>query len=222
MDDMLAEQYASHCRSIMEMWLLAKGQARGGNLAPTAAHALIARARGAIEKISGKDSSYSIQMNEILSMHANEEYKAELLVGVIYGLEEDLRHGFLTSLTDMVHGELFSNYMDMAQYLLSEGYKDAAAVIAGSTLEEHLRQLCKKHGISLQVTSKDGTPQPKKASVMNQDLGRQIISLYDQKQVTAWLDLRNNAAHGKYDEYTKAQIDLLIGGLRDFISRHPA
>ena len=79
MDDKLAEQYASHCRSIMEMWLLAKGQARGRNLVPTAAHALIARARGAIEKISSKESSYSIQMNEILSMDAHVDYKAELL-----------------------------------------------------------------------------------------------------------------------------------------------
>ncbi len=35
----------------------------------------------------------------------------------------------------------------MAEHLLDEGYKDAATVIAGSSLEPHLRQLCQKSGI---------------------------------------------------------------------------
>ena len=32
----------------------------------------------------------------------------------------------------------------------------------------------------------------------------------DQKLITAWLDLRNKAAHGKYDEYTADRFDKLI------------
>jgi hypothetical protein len=44
----------------------------------------------------------------------------------------------------------------------------------------------------------------------------------DQKQVTAWLDLRNKAAHGKYTEYTKERVDLMLDGVRNFVSRvHP-
>ncbi len=38
----------------------------------------------------------------------------------------------------------------MAEYLLKEGYKDPAAVITGSTLEEHLRKLCIKNGIDIE------------------------------------------------------------------------
>ena len=40
-----------------------------------------------------------------------------------------------------------------------------------------------------------------------------------QKQITAWLDLRNNAAHGKYSEYTQEQVSLLLQGVMDFIIR---
>jgi hypothetical protein len=40
--------------------------------------------------------------------------------------------------------------------------------------------------------------------------------------VTAWLDLRNKAAHGQYADYTKEQVALTLQGVRDFISRHPA
>ena len=38
----------------------------------------------------------------------------------------------------------------------------------------------------------------------------------------AWNDTRNKAAHGKYSEYTKDQVALLIQSVRDFITRNPA
>ncbi len=41
-------------------------------------------------------------------------------------------------------------------------------------------------------------------------------------QITAWLDIRNNAAHGKYSEYNNQQVDLMINGMRVFISNNPA
>jgi hypothetical protein len=45
-------------------------------------------------------------------------------------------------------------------------YKDAAAVIAGSTLEEHLRKLAQKNGVAIEKA--DGAP--KKADALNADL----------------------------------------------------
>jgi hypothetical protein len=44
----------------------------------------------------------------------------------------------------------------------------------------------------------------------------------DQKQVTAWAGLRNDAAHGNYGNYTDEQVKLMVAGIRDFISRNPA
>jgi hypothetical protein len=108
--------------------------------------------------------------------------------------------------------------MEMAEHLLDQGYKDPAAVITGSVLEEHLRKLCDKHGI---IVSQGG--KPKKADALNAELaGANVYSKLDQKNVTAWLDLRNKAAHGKYGEYTKDQVALLIQSVRDFITRNPA
>ena len=106
----------------------------------------------------------------------------------------------------------------MADHLLSEEYKDAGAVITGSTLEEHLRQLCVKNGIAT-----DTAGRPKKADTLNAELAAQsVYSKLDQKSITAWLDLRNKAAHGKYGEYSKEQVALLIQGVRDFMARVPA
>ena len=43
-----------------------------------------------------------------------------------------------------------------------------------------------------------------------------------QKSVTAWLDIRNKAAHGRNDEYTKEEAKILIDSVRNFINQHPA
>jgi hypothetical protein len=106
----------------------------------------------------------------------------------------------------------------MAEYLLSEGYKDPGAIVIGSVLEEHLRQLSVKNGI---LTSTAG--KPKKADQLNADLARKgAYSKLDQKSITSWLDLRNKAAHGKYGEYTKEQVDLMLQCIQNFMARVPA
>jgi hypothetical protein len=106
----------------------------------------------------------------------------------------------------------------MAEELLSKNYKDAAAVITGSSLEVHLRALCVRHSIDIQANGK-----PKKADTMNADLKRaEVYGGFDQKQVTAWLDLRNSAAHGEYTNYDGNDVRHFISGLRVFVSKYPA
>ncbi len=95
-------------------------------------------------------------------------------------------------------------------------------VEAGSTLESHLRNLCDKASIKT-TFKRAGKEVNKKADTINANLTKEdIYSKLDQKNITAWLDLRNKAAHGHYDEYTKEQVSLLIESIGDFIARKPA
>jgi hypothetical protein len=107
----------------------------------------------------------------------------------------------------------------MAEYLLKEDYKDSAAVMTGSVLEEHLRQLCIRNSIPIE-TIKDGKPVAKKAALLNSELASaNIYNKLDLKSILSWLDLRNKAAHGHYTEYTREQVELLYQGVTNFISR---
>lgn len=104
-------------------------------------------------------------------------------------------------------------------HLLSAGYKDAAAVMIGSTLEEHLRRLADSSSVSI-TREVDGVPVAKKTELLNADLAKaEIYSKLDQKAVTTWLDLRNKAAHGKYEEYESRQVELMNQGVTEFMSR---
>ena len=55
--------------------------------------------------------------------------------------------------------------------------------------------------------------EPKKADQLNADLFKaRASSGLGQKNVTAWLDMRNRAAHGRYNEYKK-EVALLVDGV---------
>lgn len=137
------------------------------------------------------------------------------VVGNLRALRTAYEAGYLATVTELVHAELFVDFLEMADYLLSEGYKDPAAIIGGSVLEEHLRQLSVKHGISVTTGGK-----PKKSDLLNAELASAgVYTKLDQKSVTTWLDLRNKAAHGKFTEYNKQQVEFLLQSVRDFIVR---
>ena len=120
----------------------------------------------------------------------------------------------------LIAAELFADFLEMADHLLQQGYKDPAAVIIGSVLEEHLRQLCNANSISTESKNNKGILIPKKADRLNSDLAKEnVYSKLDQKAVTMWLDLRNKAAHGKYDEYTSEQVTNMYSGITEFMAR---
>ena len=185
---------------------------------------LITRIKAIVKRIIGNDSEYYKRIEEIFVKYdkLNDYIKLKPLKGVLDGLYQDLKAGYLKSFSELIHADIFSDYIEMAEYLLEEGYKDPAAVITGSTLEEHLRKLCIKNGIDIEIMSK-GKLRPKKADSLNSELAKQVVySKLEQKSVTAWLELRNKAAHGKYSEYKENQVKQLIIGVRDFIVRNSA
>lgn len=174
----------------------------------------------AIERLSPPGSRY-VQNAKLYEgvLKGNMGDALSPLRGILKALRSDYDAGRLQSVIELVHADVFADFLEMAGYLLEQGYKDPAAVISGSVLEEHLRKLCNKHGTS--VLKADGSP--KKADALNADLaGAGIYSKLDQKGVTAWLDLRNKSAHGKYSEYTEGQVTWMLQGIRDFAARFPA
>jgi hypothetical protein len=136
-------------------------------------------------------------------------------MGVLDAAYEDLSKEWTRTLTERVHSEVFDDYLDMAEHLLKNGsYFVAAVVLAGATLEEHLRKLSAKHGLPV-VDSID---------TMNQALWKQK-QVYPQstwRSISSWYDLRTDAAHGKPRDYAHQEVQLMISGVRDLISRYPA
>lgn len=171
-----------------------------------------------LESTFGSEHSYYKEFDRKVSV--SWEYNGRHALGILRAVQHQIKNGWIETTRGLVTAEVFADFLEMAEHLLDQGYKDPAAVMAGSVLEEHLRQLCGAASIDVEDTSQ-GKPRPRKADSLNADLAKaKKYSVADQKQVTAWLDLRNKAAHGKYSEYVEQQVVLLVAGIRDFISRN--
>ena len=143
--------------------------------------------------------------------------------GMLKAVRQAVASGYLVTVRELVRAEVFTDFLDMAQYLLQEGYKDAAAVLVRGVLEEHLRELCDRKGIDTTYTDSRGKTLPKKLDTINADLKKAAIyPTTDQKSVTFWYGLGTDAAHGHYANYTPEQVKLMLQGVTDFIARHPA
>ncbi|MEU1307257.1 hypothetical protein [Streptomyces shenzhenensis] len=175
------------------------------------------RLEAVIERICLPESTYLKQLDLYRSLQLRHKFMD--IHAVATALRDDLHAGWIDFVVELVHAQTYSDYLEMADDLLGADYKDPAAVITGTSLEVHIRALCVKHGIDTEV----GPGKPKKADVMNADLKK--AGVYDglrQKQITAWMDLRNKAAHGDYTSYDEHQVRMFIDGVRDFMLKHPA
>lgn len=179
----------------------------------------VTRLNAAIVRLSPSGSVHRDGAESLMKQHGiTNGYSIEPLVGILRALKADHIAGYLFSVEELIHSDVFADFLEMAEHLLSQGYKDPAAVMTGSVLEEHLRKLCAKNGIA----TLSGTAN-KKADLLNAELANAgVFSKLDQKSITAWLDLRNKAAHGKYSEYSKEQTQLMLDGVRHFMSRYVA
>lgn len=213
---------------IISLYKSLKAQAKyddlSGNVEIEEINTIITRAKACVYRITGPASEYYKDINTILQKrHLSEGVQLISLMGSVYALRSDLDSGYLKTLHEIIHAEVFTDYIEMAEYILSEGYKDPAAVIIGSTLEIHLKELCKVNGIPTEATNSKGKLIPKKAEVLNADLSKaNVYNLAYQKQITAWFDIRNSAAHGHYHSYNAAEIKIMLLGVRQFILSNPS
>lgn len=122
---------------------------------------------------------------------------------------DDLYNGFLITFKQIVQAEVFDSELEQAKSLLENGYKNAAAVIAGVVLETAIKELCLNNNIDTER---------KKLTQLNDDLAK--VSVYNklqQKQITALADIRNNAAHGNYDQFTREDVERMISDIERFL-----
>jgi hypothetical protein len=82
-----------------------------------------------------------------------------------------------------------------------------------------MKALAAKHGISLQLPS----GAPKKMDAVNAELkAAGVYNALEHKQVTAWLAIRNSAAHGDYGDYDGAIVKAMVAGVSGFAGKYPA
>lgn len=127
----------------------------------------------------------------------------------------------LDSLTSTIRIQAEFEFIDTAAVLLGDGHRVAAAVLAGGALEVHLRRLYEQ---TPNLGRINGDPSINKYDAQiaraRNDGVRVPYDPNDSRQILAWADHRNTAAH-RPDQFaaTVPQLQLMLDGIRDFIMR---
>ncbi len=118
----------AHLKGVVEEWDRIKREP-DRNISTTIASQFITSSRAVIRRVAGLKSAYADQAEAIVTSRADLTSQARQLGGVVSSLNIDASSGYLESASELLRGDLFADFLDMAQHLLDEKYKDAAAVI---------------------------------------------------------------------------------------------
>jgi hypothetical protein len=169
-----------------------------------------------LKQVFGVESDHYLNFKELFPQltdfhNGTENFKKAL--GVFKAAKDDYEHGYLFDTRSLIQAEVFDDFLEQAEHLLKNGYFGPAALVAGSVLEDGLRKLCQRKNISL----------PARVTIdpMNVELAKAgIYNTLSQKRITALADIRNKAAHGKWNEFNDKDVQQMISQVRSFMEDH--
>jgi hypothetical protein len=168
-----------------------------------------------------KDHIHRPSADTLLSVTATQGH-LEWALSLLKGIKNDLESGFLDDLSSQIEAEIAADYMGQAEQLLHEGQKGKfdhipAAVLSGAVLEKSLRQLCQQQQPKISIISQNGDH--KTLGPLIDDLKKAgLFNELKAKQLRAWADIRNKAAHGDFDQFSRSDVEQMIAGISTFLS----
>ncbi len=134
-------------------------------------------------------------------------------VAILRAAREDIAGGYLQKVEALVSASVFSDFLEMAEYLLDNGYKNPAASLIGAVLEDGLRRICATNNIG--VKSDDNI------SSLNRKLAdKDVYNRLKQREIEVWNKLRDYADHGHFDEYKADDVKDMLGRVSKFLSEY--
>lgn len=145
-------------------------------------------------------------------------------ISFLKSIRNDFENEYLGNLYLEVEAELSADYLGQAESLLKEGVSGKyehipAAVLAGAVLEKNLKTICQQQNPPLAIVSEKGKPLMLNA-LIDALKKRSIFNEVVAKQLRAWVDIRNSAAHGEFENFTKEQVGLMLIGIQSFVSNY--
>ena len=153
----------------------------------------------------------------------NKKVLFDRLHGIFKGAYQDFKAGMFDDLKLEIEANVSCDFLGQANALLSDGEQVdysylPAAVLIGAVLEKTLRSLCENANPKIETVNENG--RAKKMSAMIEDLKKAgIINEIRKRQLETWNAIRNSAAHGKIEEFTKEQVAAMLQGVQDFMAQ---
>lgn len=143
----------------------------------------------------------------------SQRHEAERGLAILRAAREDIAGGYLQKVETLVSASVFNDFLEIAEHLLDNGYKDPAASLIGAVLEDGLRRMCVTN--TLPVKSGDNI------SSLNQKLAdNEVYNRLQQREIEVWNKLRDYADHGRFDQYESDNVKDMLAGVQKFLSNY--
>jgi hypothetical protein len=160
----------------------------------------------------------------IMDVHAlmNTPSGVDSIVGKIKGLKDDYESGMLINLVEVIEANVVSDYLGQAEGLLKEGQPGKfdhvpAAVLLGAILEDGLRRLCQRQTPPVDIVKPNG--EPKMLNLLIDDLKKaNVFNELNAKQLRVWAEIRNKAAHGEFEQFTRPDVEQMLTWVQRFLA----
>lgn len=159
-----------------------------------------------LERTFGKESDPYTSFKKCVNAPGRKTWVA---YGIAYieSAKEIVEKGFLYKIEHLVSADLFDSILEHAEYLLSKGHKDPAAILGRVVIEKTLKQIAEREAIEL--------PEKTKLSKINEILWKKEV--YDKitwRLIHGYIDLGNFAAHGDFDKYDNEKVEDMLSWIR--------
>lgn len=145
-------------------------------------------------------------------------------IAMLKAFKDDLESGSLSSLSVTIEVEVSSGLLEQAVALLPENPEHPeiqagiAAAVSGVVLERFVKGCCDRCSPPIPVEV-NGRPQ-QMDDIISALVKANQISKTEAADLRAWTAKRNKGAHGDFAGLTPKEINVMIEGIRVFMSKH--
>jgi hypothetical protein len=178
-------------------------------------HGLMARAREFLRVHVGESSEF---YNSIFFLNEKKP-DGKAFANILRSFQEYIRDGFSAEFTPLQQAQInvVSDFLDQACILLQDKkvHPAAACVVTGAALEEFLRNWVDRKSLKI------GNRKPSIAAYTDILSRNNLITKQDRKDILAWSGLRNEAAHGKWNDLAdRERAKIMLEGVNLFLRKY--
>lgn len=145
-------------------------------------------------------------------------------VTVLKALQDSYIDGDYEDLETRIASHVLTNLMEQAEALLGEGIERQydhvpAAMLCGAVLEHNLRRFCEQQESSIEITNRGGSFKTLGPLIGELEKKKAFDKLIF-KNLKVWADIRNSAAHGQFDKFSRLDVEQMLAGVRQFLDEH--
>jgi hypothetical protein len=138
-------------------------------------------------------------------------------------ISDDFDQGLFDDIGTQIEAEIAADYLGQAKTLVESELREQissapAAVLYGAVLEKCLRSMCEQLSPPEPTILNNGKPltlNPLIDALRKRGAFNELMA----KHLRAWADIRNSAAHGRFEEFTTDQVKAMVSGIELFLTQ---